>query len=194
MAERIDGVVVVQLFGDEERTEAHFDERNLQYNRTTKVANVYDAFLYAFVDGISSVFVGLVLFFGAGLLQPILSKIGIPYRRTRHCLWACWSHLWIIWTVFFVRSRELSGKITVIQRAIAAMNKIVWLLDADVKLDSGHADLATKSRGHIRFEDVHFKYGSGGPDVLCGLIWKFNLVKSWPLWELQAPGRPPSLD
>ena len=43
-------------------TEAHFDERNLRYNCTTKVANVYDAFMYAFVDGISSVFVGLAWF------------------------------------------------------------------------------------------------------------------------------------
>lgn len=169
MAERIDGVVVVQLFGDEQRTEAHFDERNLRYNRTTKVANVYDAFMYAFVDGISSVFVGLVLFFGAGLLQPVLANIGIPIA-TEHALSVGLLVAFMDYLDRLFRPlRELSGKITVIQRAIAAMNKIVWLLDADVKLDSGHAELATATRGHIRFSDVHFRYGSDAPDVLRGV-------------------------
>ena len=51
VAERVDGVEVVQLFGNERESERLFDARNDRFRRATTRSNVYDSFMYALVDG-----------------------------------------------------------------------------------------------------------------------------------------------
>ena len=65
--------------------------------------------------------------------------------------------------------RELSGKVTVLQRAIAALNKIVWLLDADMVPEKGTESVVTPAQGHIALKGVRFRYGEDGPEVLKGV-------------------------
>ncbi len=80
LAERIDGVEVVQLFGNEEHSEELFDERNNRFRRITTRTNVYDAFMYALVDGAASIGVAMMLWYGSGLA----SRMGFRWRRSNH--------------------------------------------------------------------------------------------------------------
>jgi ATP-binding cassette subfamily B multidrug efflux pump len=55
LAERVDGVEVVQLFGNEAHSETLFDERNRRYRAATTRSNIYDSLMYAVVDGTASI-------------------------------------------------------------------------------------------------------------------------------------------
>jgi ATP-binding cassette subfamily B protein len=64
--------------------------------------------------------------------------------------------------------RELSGRIAVLQRGAAAVEKIFGLLDeGDVVDDAGSA--MPEVRGHIVMEDVWFRYRDDSEDVIRGI-------------------------
>ena len=162
MAERVDGVGVVQLFGAEARTEARFNSRNRTYRNATQTSNVYDAAMFAMVDGAERIFTAALLLWGTGFVAPYLGLTAEP--ATVGLLVAFMDYL----TRLFRPLRELSGKITVIQRAIAALSKVFWLLDADDHITTGVATPPERA-GHITLRDVRFRYRANTEEVLKGV-------------------------
>ena len=67
LAERVDGVEVVQLFNYERTTARLFERRNDRFRRATTRSNIYDSFMYALVDGAASICVAVMLWYGSGL-------------------------------------------------------------------------------------------------------------------------------
>jgi len=162
MAERVDGVRIVQLFGAEDRTEARFDSRNRRYRNATQTANVYDATMFALVDGAERIFTAALLLWGSGI---VAGWMGISIEPASvGLLVAFMDYL----TRLFRPLRELSGKVTVIQRAIAALSKVFWLLDARDKV-SDPGGPAPEKAGHIALRDVRFAYRADTEDVLHGV-------------------------
>jgi len=155
VAERLTGLEVVQLYSDEERVLAGFRERNHAYRDATIRTNVWDAALYAIVDGLSSVTMALMLWYTAsdwfdsavtaGLLAAFLDYVA----------------------KLFTPIREFSAKLAVIQRANSALEKIFSVLDHDERVQSGPVDLADV-QGTLEVRDLRFAYGDG-PDVLKGI-------------------------
>jgi len=167
LAERVDGVQVVQLMGDEARTEARFDDRNRRFRDATKTANWYDAGMFALVDGTSRIFTAVMLWLGAGVASRQLLELGVdlPFEPvTAGLMVAFIDYL----DRLFRPLRELSGKVTIIQRAIAALSKIFWLFEAGDRLQDGGADLGAV-RGHIVLRDVRFRYRQDAEEVLKGI-------------------------
>ncbi len=162
MAERVDGVGVVQLFGAEARTEARFDHRNSIYKAATQTSNVYDAAMFALVDGAERIFTAALLLWGTGWVAPQLGLTVEP--ASVGLLVAFMDYL----TRLFRPLRELSGKITVIQRAVAALSKVFWLLDADDHITPGAATPPERA-GHITLRGVHFRYRADAGEVLRGI-------------------------
>ena len=64
--------------------------------------------------------------------------------------------------------REISSKISVIQRALAAMDRITALMDEDDQAHEGHDSLAAP-RGHLQLSALHFRYSDDGPEILRGV-------------------------
>jgi len=167
LAERVDGVQVVQLMGDEARTEARFDARNRRFRDATKTANWYDAGMFALVDGTSRIFTAVMLWLGAGVARRQLLELGVdlPFEPvTAGLMVAFIDYL----DRLFRPLRELSGKVTIIQRAIAALSKIFWLFEAGDRLQDGGEDLGVV-RGHIVLRDVRFRYRQDAEEVLKGI-------------------------
>ena len=167
LAERVDGVQVVQLMGDEDRTNARFDARNRRFRDATKTANWYDAGMFALVDGTSRIFTAVMLWVGAGVATDQLRGVGIdlPFEPvTAGLMVAFIDYL----DRLFRPLRELSGKVTIIQRAIAAMSKIFWLFEAgDPMADGG--ERPGEVRGHIVLKAVRFRYRPDAEEVLKGI-------------------------
>lgn len=159
MAERVDGVGIIQLFGAEDRTTARFDRRNVQYRDATQTANVYDAAMFALVDGAERIFTAALLLWGTGHIAPLIGLDAEP--ASVGLLVAFMDYL----TRLFRPLRELSGKVTVIQRAVAALSKVFWLLDADDHITAGTARPPERA-GHITLRDVSFAYRQDSADVL----------------------------
>jgi len=167
LAERVDGVQIVQLMGDGPRNEARFDERNRRFRDATKTANWFDAGMFALVDGTSRVFTAVMLWVGAGVATAQLRSAGIdvPFEPvTAGLMVAFIDYL----DRLFRPLRELSGKVTIIQRAIAAMSKIFWLFEAGDAVATG-AEPTGEVTGHIVLKDVRFRYRPDAGEVLKGI-------------------------
>ncbi len=157
MAERITGLEVVQLYRDEERTLRDFDTRLHAYRDATIKTNVWDATLFAIVDGLSSITMALLLWYGsgamfgtematAGLLAAFIEYVGRLFRPIR----------------------EFSAKLAIIQRAAAALEKVFGLLDIEETIPYGEENLTHEPCDSLELEDVRFAYGDG-PEVLKGI-------------------------
>jgi ATP-binding cassette subfamily B protein len=161
LAERIDGVEVVQLFGNEEHSEELFDERNNRFRRITTRTNVYDAFMYALVDGAASIGVAMMLWYGSGLA----SRMGFPVAPVEPLS----AGLLVAFIEYLDRLfrplRELSSRVAMLQRGAAAVEKILGLLDVEATV-SDDGEPMPEVEGEIIMRDVSFRYRPEANDVL----------------------------
>jgi ATP-binding cassette subfamily B protein len=161
VAERVDGVEVVQLFGNEALSEELFDVRNDRFRRATTRSNVYDSFMYAMVDGAASICVAVILWYGSGLV----SKMGLPVTVVEPIS----AGLLVAFIEYLDRLfrplRELSSRISVLQRGAAAVEKILELLDVEETVDDTGEPIPEVA-GEIVLQGVSFRYREDAPDVL----------------------------
>jgi len=158
MAEGIQGAAVLQLF----RQEAHSSERYRRINHTYRQAcihsNVYDALLSAVMDGIEAVVVALILLAGFSVLfgsvDVALMVVFIDQVRR-----------------VFTPIRDLSGKFAVIQQAIAALQRVLGLLNQESRIEQGTAELEGDQLD-LEFRGVGFRYSQTGPKVLRDISFR----------------------
>ena len=162
LAERVDGVEVIQLYRHEGTAQRQFDVLNGRFRRATKRSNVYDAFMYAFVDGAAALAVAAMLWFGSGTAARAFN---LPLHGvvSAGLLVAFIGYL----DRLFRPLRELSGKVAVIQRGTAALSKVYSLLDQRTE-NPREGDPAGLIKGHLVLKDVWFAYGRG-QEVLRGV-------------------------
>jgi ATP-binding cassette subfamily B protein len=164
LAERVDGVEVVQLFGNEAHSEELFDVRNDRFRRATTKSNVYDSFMYALVDGTASICVAVMLWYGSGLA----SRMGVPLPLIEPVS----AGLLVAFIEYLDRLfrplRELSSRVAVLQRGAAALEKILALLDVDESV-SREGETVAEVEGEIVMRDVHFRYRPDAEHVLHGV-------------------------
>jgi len=154
-AEQIHGMQVLQLYSAEERAQADFRRQAHAYLDLYRRANWWDAALYAIMDGISALAVGLMLMYGA--YQFDIDTSGV----TLGLLVAFIDYL----TKVFVPIREFSGRFAMIQRAIAALERVFGLLDTREEISAGKGPMKPV-RGGVTFENVSFAYREDRDDVL----------------------------
>lgn len=155
ISERLEGLEAVQTHADEARTLAGFHQRLARYRDASVRSNIYDALMFASVDGIGVAATALILWYGSGGLLSGFVTAGV--------LAAFIDYLGkLIGPI-----QEFSQKVAVIQRASAALEKIFSLLDVDEALPPG-APLAGPVRGELALRGVGFAYGDG-PPVLEGI-------------------------
>lgn len=158
LAERLAGMEVLQLYAQEERAAARFRALDARHRDANIASNLYDAALFASIDGIASLCVAVMLWYGA-------RSLGVPEAGVT-------AGLIIAFVEYIDRLfrplRELSGKITFLQRADAALEKIFWLLGVDERIGAGEVT-AVGGTGRLELRDVRFAYREGAPQVLQGV-------------------------
>lgn len=164
LAERIDGVEVIQLFGNQQVAERNFDEHNRRFRRATSRSNVYDSAMFAVVDGAAAICVAVMLWYGSGLA----AKMGAPLVRAEPISVGLLVAFIEYLDRLFRPLRELSSRISELQRGVVAVERILGLLDVDETLPLGGTPLA-EVRGHLVLRDVYFRYRPEAEDVLCGV-------------------------
>lgn len=156
IAERLAGVQVVQLYSDEERAMRQFGERVTRYRNATIATNVWDATLYAIVDGLTSVSVALMLWYGTGSLLEGALTAGMLAAFVDYV------------DKLFRPIREFSAKIAILQRASAALEKIFGLLDNKDHIKPGTRALPEEADS-FALRNVSFAYSEKGATVLNGI-------------------------
>jgi ATP-binding cassette subfamily B protein len=148
---------VVQAFTREEANQRHFREVSEAYRDSNQQTVVLNGLYFPFVDFLSAVATAIVLGYGGYLVFGGSITIGT--------LVAFLGYL----TNFFDPVQQLSQLYNTFLSAVAALDKIQDVLDETPNVeDSPGAIELGRIEGHVRFDDVHFSYGTG-PEVLHGI-------------------------
>jgi len=165
--ECIAGISIIQIFNRERDEERRFSELNASYRDANMPVIFWDASLYAMVEALSSIAVALIIWYGGGEIIRGVLTFGVLVAFIQYI------------EKFFSPIRDLSAKYSVMQGAMAALERIFVLLDtssANQKsplppfdkggCPTGQGDLPPL----IEFLDVSFSYQDGN-DILTA----FNL-------------------
>jgi ATP-binding cassette subfamily B multidrug efflux pump len=166
LAESIGGMAVVQLFSREETERREFTRLNAGYRDANLPVISWDASLYALVETLSSVAVGLIIWYGGGEIVRGALTFGALVAFIQYI------------EMFFAPIRDLSAKYSVMQGALAALERVFHLLDTEKEeqiplnppLPKGGEGGLSEPFSTIEFRDVWFAY-QGDEYVLEG----FNL-------------------
>jgi len=186
LAENIGGMAVVQLFNRQRAEQEEFRRLNAAYRDANLPVITWDAALYALVEALSAVAVGLIIWYGGGEIVHGSLTFGALVAFIQYI------------EKFFSPIRDLSAKYSIMQGAMAALERIYRLLDtesspspqpsplgplfgstggegaieAPLPLEKGGAEhrVMEPSPSFIEFKDVWFAY-QGEEYVLKG----FNL-------------------
>ena len=161
--ECISGISIIQIFNRERDEERRFSLLNAAYRDANTPVIFWDASLYAMVEALSSIAVALIIWYGGGELVKGVLTFGVLVAFIQYI------------EKFFTPIRDLSAKYSVMQGAMAALERIFALLDT-------HEDQVARGKGQdtavdsplaplIEFRDVSFSYQDGN-DILSS----FNLV------------------
>jgi len=117
LAECIGGVSIIQAFGREHDEERRFSDLNASYRDANMPVIFWDASLYAIVEALSSIAVALIIWYGGGEILRGALTFGVLVAFIQYI------------EKFFTPIRDLSAKYSVMQGAMAALERIFALLD-----------------------------------------------------------------
>ncbi|MEC7985295.1 MAG: ABC transporter ATP-binding protein [Myxococcota bacterium] len=163
LSEQIDGVEILQLFGAEKRSKVHFQGRNQRLRDACMQSNIYDSVMFAVVDGMGSVLIALLLWYASSLMGKTFPLFEIE-PRSLGLMVAFIDYLNRLLTPL----RSLSSKISILQRALAALQKIFGLVDEQEPANR-EGDVLSEVKGKIQIRDLRFRYSEDGPEVLRGI-------------------------
>jgi len=180
--ECISGISIIQIFNRERDEERRFSLLNASYRDANTPVIFWDASLYALVEALSSIAVALIIWYGGGEILSGAVTFGVLVAFIQYI------------EKFFAPIRDLSAKYSVMQGAMASLERIFTLLDTPVTgsphpppnllLERGGTKVPSPSGGGlgwgwgdspplIEFRDVSFSYQDGN-DILSGFSLAVN--------------------
>lgn len=147
LQERITGMQVVQLFGQEEPSREEFEKINEGHLEAHLRSITYYAIFFPVIELLSAVALALIIWYGGGKSLDGAITIGtiaafLQYARR-----------------FFRPIQDLSEKYNILQNAMASSERVFKLLDREPAIDDpADAEPLESVEGRIAFEDVWFRY------------------------------------
>jgi len=158
MQESLSGIHIVRIFGKVDEQVKKFDE----INTTTRVEwfkNVrFYSIFFPVISGLTEISLALLYFAGAYFFFRHSVSIGTLVAFSWYT------------GLFFRPLRELSDKITALQSALAAAERVFTLADTEAFLPSGNVN-SIPTRADIEFQNVNFAY-ENGKSVLSDVSFK----------------------
>lgn len=152
LQEHVSGIIVLQLFNREHKSYKEFEAVNAQHMEAFKDAILAYALYYPVVEGLSSVAIACVLWFGGHMVIGHVSVLG--QVTTLGTLVAFMQYA----QRFFRPIQDLSEKFNILQSAMAAAERVFKLLDTEPKIQSPAVEKVPAGPGRIEFDDVWFAY------------------------------------
>ena len=170
LQECLNGVKTIQLYAAERKVQENFEKKTSHFFKAQSHSNFYDAALYSVIEGITSIALALMIWYGSKQILVGIVSIGVlvGFINTLNRI--------------FVPIREFTQQISVIQRALSSLENIDKLFreipeEHDEEIFAGKnadEDLAKKFDNfqELIFEDVYFRYTENSPWVLQGVSFK----------------------
>lgn len=163
LQECLNGIKTIQLYAAEKKVWENFRAKNFRFYNAQVKSNIYDASLFSVIEGITSVTLGFTIWYGANRILAGAITVGvlIGFINTLHKI--------------FIPIREFTQHISVIQRALSALEHIEELLlhpeEEETRLASVAPDRKINGFEELCFEEVYFKYDDdpASPWIVKGL-------------------------
>ena len=160
LQEALLGVKTVQLYRAEEQVERKYKGFTDEFLKAQMKANKYDAILFAFISGVTSITIALMIWYGSGqvIQQTLTLGVLIAFINTLEKV--------------FVPIRDFTSQIAAIQSSFAAFEHIEELFVEPMEEDGRDLQPTHKVAGQLKefisleFENVSFRYNAGLPYVL----------------------------
>ncbi len=147
MQEHVTGMSIVQIFNKEKDGLKKFSNINKDY-RTANIKSVfYYAVFFPSVELLSSIALGLIIWYGGGEVVQGSIQIGVLFAFIQFT------------EMFFRPIRDLSEKYNIMQTAMASSERIFKLLDNDTFVKNPDKPIQLSNvRGQVDFKNVWFAY------------------------------------
>lgn len=160
LQEALLGVKTVQLYRAEEQVERKYKGFTDEFLKAQMKANKYDAILFAFISGVTSITIALMIWYGSGqvIQQTLTLGVLIAFINTLEKV--------------FVPIRDFTSQIAAIQSSFAAFDHIEELFVEPMEEDGRDLQPAHKVAQQLKefisleFKNVSFRYNAGLPYVL----------------------------
>ncbi|HSL89110.1 MAG TPA: ABC transporter ATP-binding protein [Ignavibacteriaceae bacterium] len=147
MQEHIMGMSVVQIFRKEKDEMKKFSSINADHRDANIKSIFYYAIFYPGVELLSSIAIGLIVWYGGGEVVQGVLTIGVLFAFIQFT------------EMFFRPIRDLSEKYNIMQTAMASSERIFKLLDNQTFIKNPDEPDELKSvQGRIEFKNVWFAY------------------------------------
>jgi ATP-binding cassette subfamily B protein len=157
LAEDIAGMRIVQAFTREDAAYANFRKVAADYRDSNMQTVILNALYFPSVDLLATVALAVVLGYGGQLYFDGTLSLGTLFAFMLYV------------QNFFDPVQQLSQLYNTFLSATAALDKIMGVLDQQPEVDdSAGAGELPRIEGHVRFDDVRFRYGRG-EEVLHGI-------------------------
>ncbi len=162
MQEHVTGMNVVQIFNKEKDELKRFSSINNDYREANIKSIFYYAIFYPSVELLSSIALGLIIWYGGGEIIRSSLTIGVLFAFIQFT------------EMFFRPIRDLSEKYNIMQTAMASSERIFKLLDNQTFVKNPEQPVELKEvKGEIEFKDVCFAYNNDDY-VLKNISFKIN--------------------
>ena len=154
LQENITGMEVVQLFSRQKRNKKEFDREHLPYRNAQDQEIHYYAIFFPFTEFVSTIGMGLIVWYGAGSVIQDRIDIGVLIAFLQYI------------PRFFRPIMDISDRYALLQNAMAASERIFDLLDTPPEPAGGPAGrIGRRQEGvAIEFDRVFFKYDPEAAD------------------------------
>jgi ATP-binding cassette subfamily B protein len=146
LQEHVSGISVLQLFNRERKSYEEFEAVNSQHMEAFKDAILAYALYYPVVEGLSSIAIACVLWYGGHMVLAGITTLGVLVAFMQYA------------QRFFRPIQDLSEKFNIMQSAMAAAERVFKLLDTEPKIQSPAVEKIPDGPGRIEFDDVWFAY------------------------------------
>jgi ATP-binding cassette, subfamily B, multidrug efflux pump len=152
LSESLAGMIVVQLFTRERESRREFDALNIRARDAQMMGNVYEAAQFSSVEAVSAITIAVIIWIGGGSVIRRVVTLGTLIAFIQYA------------QQFFMPLREISTKYAALQSALASIERINALMQAEKPLPlPAIPKIPAKSRGAIVFDHVTFAYRPGEP-------------------------------
>ena len=164
------GIKTVQLYNAETDVQLHYGTYTEEFCQAQSKSNLYDSALYSIIEGITTISMGLIIWYGSKEILAATISLGVlvGFINTLDKI--------------FVPIRDFTSQMASIQRAFAAFDHIEEIYQQDTERDDAGGRqaldasqrLILESFRSVEFDSVSFKYSEHGPYVLRDVSFQLN--------------------
>lgn len=152
--EALSAMTAVKLLNATRHVGRRYSKLNSEHRDAQMESVFYDAFMFATLDGIASITLGIVLF-------TVIRTAGIGSDLTAGVIVGFVQYV----QQLFEPLKQLGTKMAMLQGAFTSIDRIFGLLDRDDHIP-GTEKASWPTAPHVKFSHVHFSYGAESGAVL----------------------------